>query len=129
MSPDVLNVATNLSTYNAEKSDIWSMGIILYKMLYGKEPFHGKDEEEIIKNISEKELKFPDTAKISPEVIKNTKISSDVKRLLKKMIEKDESARLSFKRLYSMLRDLNKAKEQEKQEKLLSGINEEADSK
>jgi len=43
MSPDVLNVATNVSTYNAEKSDIWSMGIILYKMLYGKEPFHGKD--------------------------------------------------------------------------------------
>ena len=112
MSPDVLSVATNISSYNAEKSDIWSMGIILYKMLYGKEPFHGKDEEEIIRNISEKELKFPDTAKVSPGLIKNTKISPEVKRLLKKMINKDEASRLSFKKLYSMLRDLKKAKEQ-----------------
>lgn len=30
------------------------MGIILYKMLYGKEPFSGKDEEQMIKIISEK---------------------------------------------------------------------------
>jgi serine/threonine protein kinase len=80
MSPDVLNLASESSTmtctYNAEKSDIWSMGIILYKMLYGKEPYNGKDEEQMIKVISEKELAFPDTAKISPEVIKNTNVSS-----------------------------------------------------
>lgn len=48
MSPDVLSLALSESeigskTYNAEKCDMWSMGIILYKMLYGKEPFNGKD--------------------------------------------------------------------------------------
>ena len=56
MAPDVLNLAipseaSELRTYNAEKCDIWSMGIILYKMLYGKEPFNGKDEEQMIKKI------------------------------------------------------------------------------
>jgi len=45
------------------------------------------------------------------------------------MIEKDEDSRISFKKLYSALRDLNKAKEQEKQEKLQSGIHEEPDNK
>ena len=32
------------------------MGIILYKMLYGKEPFNGQNEEEMIKKINEKGL-------------------------------------------------------------------------
>lgn len=44
MAPDVLSLfmsGTETKTYNAEKSDIWSMGIILYKMLYGKEPYSG----------------------------------------------------------------------------------------
>lgn len=59
MSPDVLNLAVSESeigsrTYNAEKCDMWSMGIILYKMLYGKEPFNGNNEEQMIKKINEK---------------------------------------------------------------------------
>ena len=51
------------------------MGIILYKMRYGKEPYSGRDEEQMIKVISEKELAFPDTANLSPEVIRNTHVS------------------------------------------------------
>ena len=94
MAPEMLSLASEGSivstTYNAEKSDVWSMGIILYKMLYGKEPYNGKDEEQMVKNISEKELAFPDTAKISPEVIKNTNVSSEIKKLLKKMMDKDD---------------------------------------
>ena len=56
MAPDVLGLVSSESsiipTYNAEKSDIWSMGIIFYKMLYGKEPYSGKDEEQMMKIIS-----------------------------------------------------------------------------
>jgi serine/threonine protein kinase len=54
MAPDVLILALEEgpNTYNAEKCDIWSMGIILYKMLYGKEPFNGRDEEQMIKKIN-----------------------------------------------------------------------------
>ena len=44
MAPDILRIgskesSTNVRTYNAEKCDVWSMGIILYKMLYGREPY------------------------------------------------------------------------------------------
>lgn len=111
MAPDVLGLVSSESnispTYNAEKSDIWSMGIILYKMLYGKQPYSGKDEEQMIKIISEKELAFPDTAKVSPEDIRNTHVSSDVKKLIKKMIDKKQDSRISFKKLYTKLQELN----------------------
>ena len=36
IAPDVLRADTSGSKYNPFKSDVWSMGIILYKMLYGK---------------------------------------------------------------------------------------------
>jgi len=35
------------------------MGIILYKMLFGIFPFDGKNTQEIINNIVNKELNFP----------------------------------------------------------------------
>ena len=39
IAPDVLRADTVGAKYNPFKSDVWSMGIILYKMLYGKEPY------------------------------------------------------------------------------------------
>lgn len=97
------------------------MGIILYKMLYGKEPFNGKDEEQMMKKINEKELTFPDTVELSPEIIRNAKVSPSIKRLMKKMIEKDETSRITFKKLYSTIKSYNKEKETEK---MGSGIKE-----
>lgn len=32
-------------------SDMWSVGVLVYRMFYGKLPFAGKDAEEIIKNM------------------------------------------------------------------------------
>lgn len=118
MAPDMLSLSlleNENKTYNAEKSDVWSMGIILYKMLYGKEPFNGKDEEQMMKKIQEKELAFPDTVELTPEVIRNAKVSPSIKRLMKKMIEKDEASRITFKKLYSTIKSYTKEKEAEKQ--------------
>ena len=42
-----------------EKCDIWSCGIILYMLVIGKNPFNGKDKDEIIENITKGKIDFP----------------------------------------------------------------------
>lgn len=36
MAPDIIEAENLNKEYDPYKSDVWSMGIILYKMLYGK---------------------------------------------------------------------------------------------
>ncbi len=43
------------------KCDIWSCGVILYIMIFGKPPFRGKTEYEIFKKIKKNNLIFPKT--------------------------------------------------------------------
>lgn len=50
-SSGIESKTTIQSKYDPEKSDVWSLGIILYKMLYGKQPYDGKSFEEMIKKI------------------------------------------------------------------------------
>ena len=46
IAPEVIS-----KSYN-EKCDVWSCGIILYIMLCGYPPFRGKDEADIMKNVT-----------------------------------------------------------------------------
>lgn len=56
MAPEVLaGKVTRVST----SVDIWAMGIILYKMLFGSVPFHGKAPNDVISAIVYKDLVFP----------------------------------------------------------------------
>jgi len=45
MAPEILSQENGCYT---SKCDIWSIGIILHKMLTGKEPYVGNTQEEII---------------------------------------------------------------------------------
>ena len=55
MAPEVLKGENNLI---CSKSDIWSLGIIIYYMLFKEYPYNGKEKNQILKEIeSNKELK------------------------------------------------------------------------
>ena len=67
-----------------EKSDIWSLGISIYYMIFEKYPFNGKNKEEILNDIkSNKKLKSS-----------NNILLDD---LLYKMLTVDLNKRISWK--------------------------------
>jgi calcium-dependent protein kinase len=54
MSPQLLS----MQPYTA-KSDIWSIGMLYFEMLYGKTPWSCRDQKSFLKNIQTYPLKFP----------------------------------------------------------------------
>jgi serine/threonine protein kinase len=66
------------------RSDIWSLGVILFEMVYGHRPFMGRDKEEICSRILLKDPPFPDTP---------AKIPDDLVATIRKMLEKDPEDR------------------------------------
>lgn len=52
IAPELLHASKNKTQYcYTEKSDIWSIGVILYQMVTKKKPFNGKDFQDITENI------------------------------------------------------------------------------
>ena len=65
-----------------EKCDIWSIGIILYILLWGYPPFKGKNEDEIIQSVLTDELVFPQEEWMF--------ISDEAKDLICHMLKRDD---------------------------------------
>ena len=92
------------------KCDVWSVGILLYTMLYGFHPFISKSEESkvtnlvgLLKNIENRDVKFPD----------KPARSQTVKKLLIGMLGKKEEDRLSWSEVFEsdiVKRDPNEVK-------------------
>ena len=80
MAPEILKG----EEYNY-KCDLWSIGIIIYRLFFGKSPFHGESEEALIKNIE----------KFGNKLIKKTG-NEELDDLIQKLLEKEPSKRLDW---------------------------------
>ena len=56
MPPEILKKEKYIACYG----DVWSLGVLFYSMLYGVFPFRGKNEDELIEQINENKIDFPD---------------------------------------------------------------------
>ena len=61
MSPEVLIYKSPANP----SMDIWSLGIILYKMIYGVYPFDAESRKEIFEKIKKGNFEFPDDVEVS----------------------------------------------------------------
>jgi calcium-dependent protein kinase len=80
MAPEMLN-----GNYSNE-TDVWSMGVILYVMMTGVQPFQGKTQEEVFDKISR--------GVYDVKLLEKQKCSEQVKDLIKKLLVLDPKRRL-----------------------------------
>ncbi|KAH3667068.1 hypothetical protein WICMUC_005415 [Wickerhamomyces mucosus] len=67
--------------------DWWTLGILIFEMLFGTTPFKGANRNQTFSNILKSDVHFPDSQAIS----------SNCKSLIKKLLIKDENKRLGSK--------------------------------
>lgn len=82
MAPEVLKGEIYTS-----KADIWSLGVVLFEMLFGFCPFESNSIAKLISVLEDTELKIPlDVNNISPQC----------QNLLKRILVKDQFKRIDW---------------------------------
>ncbi|ODV88704.1 hypothetical protein CANCADRAFT_32224 [Tortispora caseinolytica NRRL Y-17796] len=81
IAPEVIR-----GTGHTSAVDWWTLGILIYEMLYATSPFKGKTRNSTFANILRNEVLFPD--------VKSPPISNVCKNLIRRLLTKDESRRL-----------------------------------
>lgn len=83
-TPDYLSPELLLGHGHNRPADWWSLGILIYEMLYGITPFYSSNVQNMYKKIVREPVMF------NPHVT----ISNDAKDLIKKLLIKDQKVRL-----------------------------------
>jgi calcium-dependent protein kinase len=82
-SPEMLK-----DQYN-EKTDMWSLGIIVYELLVGKPPYNGKNNQEVLKEVYNAEVDLNNQ--------NFNELSFNAQDFIKKLLQTDPILRLSAK--------------------------------
>ncbi|CAD8122541.1 unnamed protein product [Paramecium sonneborni] len=111
MSPQVLE-----SKEYSNKCDIWSLGLVLYELLFGRTPWLCRSFDTYLMEIQTKPLQFPYEIEISP----------NVKDFIKNCLKIEEHNRMSWSELlkHPMLQLQGKLKRQPTQERLNFSVQE-----
>lgn len=87
MAPELYS---DVSSYTS-KSDLWSVGIILYQSLFGRPPFSdARNSIELVNLLKSRQITFP----------KNIQVSNECLDLLSNLLQKDYSLRMSWVEFY-----------------------------
>ena len=91
MAPEIVKKEKYVACY----SDIWSLGVLFFTMLFGIFPFKGKDEDDLFAKINEAKLLFPE---YNP-------IGEKTKKLFEKIFVVNPNGRISLDEMINMLED------------------------
>lgn len=91
MAPEILKQQIYTS-----KADIWSLGVVLYEMLFGYCPFESSSISQLINKLKEAEIVIPKD--INP-------ISEETEILIRKMLVKDQFKRIEWVDLFAFTID------------------------
>ena len=71
----------------SSKCDVWSMGVVTYELIFGRQPWTGSSQTVLLQNIKQVPLSFEEPT------------HKEVKDLLSKMLEYDEKRRMDWKQV------------------------------
>lgn len=82
MSPEIV-----LEKPSDFKTDIWSLGVILYALICSRAPFCAAEREEMVRQITSEEVDFSDSVWST--------VTDSCKDLIHQMLDKDQKKRIS----------------------------------